>query len=267
MSKTLINPFELLGITEKSTVKEARKAYYQLALLCHPDCGGHEESMQVLVNAYEFVEQQIKNKQDITGDADDMAKELEANFESFCSGQKEKKKLPRMTELYDLAEMQGKLEDINNRDFDSYNRQFNQEFEEEQKYNFEELAADNPFADGYGDLMDTDDEGNKTDEEWVVPTANVFKNEVAVYKEPHVLPDSYGNNFRYDITSIDDFSNYDNAEYDYKKAHSELENVPKKIKSEMDSTMENFADAYKSMEEERNNLQLQHNQIDLVLKK
>ena len=84
MSKSLINPFELLGITEKSTVKEARKAYYQLALLCHPDCGGHEESMKVLVNAYQFVEQQIKNKSDITGDADDMGKELETNFKSFC---------------------------------------------------------------------------------------------------------------------------------------------------------------------------------------
>jgi len=59
MSKSLINPFELLGINEKTTIKEARKAYYKLALLCHPDCGGHEDSMKVLVNAYTFIEQRI----------------------------------------------------------------------------------------------------------------------------------------------------------------------------------------------------------------
>jgi len=269
MSKTLINPFELLGVTEQSTAKEVRKAYYQLALLCHPDCGGHEESMKVLVNAWEFVEEQIKNKNDITGDADEMGKELETKFEDYCKNQTEQKKLPRMTELYDLADMQGKKEEMDNRDFNSYNRQFNQEFQEEQKYNFEELASGDPFQSGYGDLMDDpEDDGNNTDEEWVVPTKNKFKNEIAIYKEPHVLPDSYGNNFRYDISSIDDFSNYDNNEYDYKKAHSELENPPTHIKSEMDKPFD-MSNVLIAKQNERDDLlkNMNHSQINLVLKK
>lgn len=270
MSKTLINPFELLGVTEQSSAKEVRKAYYQLALLCHPDCGGHEESMKVLVNAWEFVEEQIKNKNDITGDCDDMGKKLENDFEEYCKNQSNKKKLPRMTELYDLAEMQGKLEDVDNRDYQSYNREFNQHFEEEQKYNFEELASGDPFSGGYGDLMDeNEDDGNATDEEWVVPTRTKFTTDIAIYKEPHVLPDSYGNNFRYDISSIDDFSNYDGQQYDYKKAHSELENVPNTIKSEMDKPGKDLDKAMEKMKLNRGNLlkNMSHSQIDLVLKK
>ena len=271
MSKSrTINAFELLGVTEKSTVREARKAYYQLALIIHPDCGGHEESMKILVSAYEFVEEQIKNKNDITGDCDDMGKRLENDFEFFCKNQSNKKKLPRMTELYDLAEMQGKLEDVDNRDYQSYNREFNQHFEDEQKYNFEELVAGNPFLVGYGDLMDSDDEGNKTDEEWVVPTRNKFKNEISVYKEPHVLPDSYGNNFRYDISSVDDFSNYDDQEYDYVKAHMELENPPERIESSMDKPIKNMDIEIDRLERGRkafiDNLSKNYSQINLVLK-
>lgn len=261
MSKSLINPFELLGITEKSSIREARKSYYKLALICHPDCGGHEESMKVLVNAYTFVEEQLKNKNDIS---EDIGEKLEKDFEEFCKNQKEGERLPRMTELYDLADMQEKIEDMDERDFSSYNRQFNIEFEEEQKYNFEELATNNPFSQGYGNLMD-DDHDYDTDEEFVMPTKNVFKGEIQIYKEPHILPDTYGNEFRYDITSVDDFSNYENNEYDYKRAHSELENPPKEIQSNMDKPINNLESDVERLRMERENLvkNMSYSQIDI----
>lgn len=265
MSKSLINPFELLGITEKSTVRDAKKAYYQLALLCHPDCGGHEESMKVLVNAYSFVEQQIKNKNDISGDCDDMGKELEREFEEYCKGLEAV--IPKMTDLYDLAEMQEKIKDMDSRNYQAYNRQFNIEFEDEQKYNFEELVANDPFSQGYGDLMDdNEDDGNKTDEEFVIPTKNQFKGEISIYKEPNVLPDSYGTNFRYDIDKVDDFSNYENNEFDYVKAHTELEKEPTSIKDTMDTPMKNLDKAMENLLKERDQLNVSHSQIDLVLK-
>ena len=78
--KSLINPFELLGINEKSTLKDARKAYYNIALLCHPDCGGDENSMRVLVNAYKFVEKQLKTVRNVS---ENIGKDLEIEFEIF----------------------------------------------------------------------------------------------------------------------------------------------------------------------------------------
>ena len=262
MSKTLINPFELLGINEKSSIRDARKAYYQLALLCHPDCGGHEESMKVLVNAYTFVCDQMRDKRDITGDADEMGKELEREFEKFNLGVKTE--IPVLRDLFELATEEDK-KDAKKRNFALYNSQFNEQFEEEQKYNFEELVADDPFSAGYGNLMDKDHDYD-TDEEYVMPTKNVFKGEISVYKEPHILPDSYGSNFRYDIKEVDDFSNYESNEFDYKKAHSELENPSKEIKSEMDKPMENIDNALNRLMSERDSLRLSFGQIALLLK-
>ena len=50
-----IDPFKLLGLTQKSTLLEAKKAYYNYALLTHPDKGGSGEQMIVITNAYNYV--------------------------------------------------------------------------------------------------------------------------------------------------------------------------------------------------------------------
>jgi curved DNA-binding protein CbpA len=52
--KTSIQPYELLGVTMKSSLNDVRKAYYQLALLCHPDKGGNPQDMQLLHSAYKL---------------------------------------------------------------------------------------------------------------------------------------------------------------------------------------------------------------------
>lgn len=263
MSKTLLNPFELLGITEKSTLKDARKSYYKLAMLCHPDCGGHEESMKVLVNAYSFVEQQLKNKQEISGDWTDLGKNLEEEFKKF--NLEVKAEVPQLRDLYDIATEEDK-KDIKERNFGAYNNLFNEEFENESKYQFEELVADNPFANGYGELMDNDHD-HHSDDEYVMPTKNKFTQEIQIYKEPHVLPDTYGNNFRYDVSEVNDYSNYDNKEFDYKKAHTESLNPPQEIESERDLPINNLEIAVEELKMKRDKLMVDKSQIDLVLKK
>lgn len=249
--KSLIDPFQLLGINEKSTIKDARKAYYNLALLCHPDAGGNEENMKVLVNAYSFVEEQLKSRNNVTGDWEDKGKNLEKEFKEY--NDKVKTEIPEMRDLFDMANEE-QLKEAKRRNFGVYNEQFNKEF----------MAVEDPFSKGYGDLMD-DDHDYKSDEEYIMPTKNKFTQEVQVYKEPHILPDTYGNNYRYDIKEVKDFSNYKEKEYDYVIAHSEEKNPPTEIESEMDKPISSLEDALKSLEQEREKLEVYETKIEIKL--
>ena len=58
---SLINPFQLLGVTTNSTISELKKAYYQLALLCHPDKGGNNDDMRVVHQSYKYIKKQMEN--------------------------------------------------------------------------------------------------------------------------------------------------------------------------------------------------------------
>ena len=82
MNKSLINPFELLGIDEQSTLKDARKSYYNLAMICHPDQGGDEKNMKILANAYKFVELQLKSVNNVN---QNIGEDLEKEFERIRS--------------------------------------------------------------------------------------------------------------------------------------------------------------------------------------
>lgn len=103
----VINPYDLLGVTPNATCQEARKRYYALACLCHPDRGGTNEQMQTLHNAYRYVINQLSLNRTLTFE------ELEADFAAFCDSQTSKPppfsdiyaeafNLPRFNELYEL---------------------------------------------------------------------------------------------------------------------------------------------------------------------
>lgn len=103
----MINPFDLLGVTPNATCQEARKRYYALACLCHPDRGGTNEQMQTLHNAYRYVVNQLSLNRTLSFE------DLEADFEAFCASQTAKPppfsdiyaeafNLPRFNELYEL---------------------------------------------------------------------------------------------------------------------------------------------------------------------
>ena len=55
-----IDPYQLLGVTSKSNIKELKKNYYSLALICHPDRGGNTNDMVTLYKAYLYVKQQLQ---------------------------------------------------------------------------------------------------------------------------------------------------------------------------------------------------------------
>ena len=232
MNKSLINPFELLGIDEQSTLKDARKSYYNLAMICHPDQGGDEKNMKILANAYKFVELQLKSVNNVN---QNIGEDLEKEFEEF-NANIDAEILP-MRDLFDLAH-------------DDFNKKFNEKFKEEEKYQYVELVAGDPFSAGYGSLMDTD---IKEEEKEIPTTRQRFSSEIIIYNDPQLLPNTYGNNLRYDITDIKDFTeNQGNLKMnDYRIAHRELENVPTDFKSDMDTPIKNLSKLVKLKEEER----------------
>ena len=235
MNKSLINPFELLGIDEQSTLKDARKSYYNLAMICHPDQGGDEKNMKILANAYKFVELQLKSVNNVN---QNIGEDLEKEFEKFNISVKAE--ILPMRDLFDLAH-------------DDFNKKFNEKFQEkeEEKYEFAELVAGDPFSAGYGYLMDTD---IKEEEEKEIPTTRQrFSSEIIIYNDPQLLPNTYCNNLRYDITDIKDFTeNQGNLKMnDYHIAHRELENVPTDFKSNMDTPIKDLSKLVKLKEEER----------------
>jgi len=57
---TIIDPYQLLGVTTKSTSNEVKKAYYNLALIMHPDKGGNKNEMILLEKSYRWIIEKVK---------------------------------------------------------------------------------------------------------------------------------------------------------------------------------------------------------------
>ena len=76
------------------------------------------------------------------------------------------------------------------------------------------------------------------------------------YEEPNILPVTYGNNFRLDISDINDFSELQGKLQmnDYVMAHRELENEPTSIKAKMDEPIKDFNKLLEMRMKEREDL-------------
>lgn len=62
---SVLNPYEFLGLsTTNATLAELKAAYYQLALLCHPDKGGETGAMTTLTLAYQWVLRELTGVKD-----------------------------------------------------------------------------------------------------------------------------------------------------------------------------------------------------------
>jgi hypothetical protein len=61
---TPIQPYELLGVTYQTPLRDVRKRYYELAQLCHPDKGGTTGDMIALHEAYKWIEAQLQLAED-----------------------------------------------------------------------------------------------------------------------------------------------------------------------------------------------------------
>jgi curved DNA-binding protein CbpA len=57
---THISPYELFGLSHKATLDEVRRAYYEMALLAHPDKGGSAADMHLINAAYAWIKKGLE---------------------------------------------------------------------------------------------------------------------------------------------------------------------------------------------------------------
>jgi len=201
-----INPYDLLGVTINSSLKEIKKAYYNLALLCHPDKGGSNNDMIMIHNAYLYVKKQIEfslNKEKLENIEDDFKNYFKKNY----------RKPPNFYEIWLESDEAKFLKEFNNK-FDSLKK--------------ENINEDNIlFNKGYGKYMEKSNINTKFDDEkykriicqlplekvskkliytYLTNLKNIFRNELIIYEKPNYLPDNYGNNERFDVDEVNDFS-------------------------------------------------------------
>jgi len=197
---TVINPYKLLGINPYNPCMDSlKKNFRTLALICHPDKGGSEQSMRTLYNAYIYIKYQFQNCETNRKSFE----ELEQEFEMFCKNQE--KKHPKNFSKKNVQR-----------------KNFNKMFEEQKQ------KEKNTFNKGYGKFMSNSDyaNGKLTYDNNNIKKKNKYKFEnidntaLSIYKEPQSFLQSYGNHERFDIKNISDFS-YSTGELsmsDYEKA-------------------------------------------------
>ncbi len=226
-SINLINPYQLLGVTSKSTLRELTKSYYQLSLLCHPDRGGNQQDMIVVTQAYQYIKRQLDNCKHQT-----TYEQLEQDFQEFCQSQEEI--IPPFREIWEQTEECKRLQAFNCEFIKQRNKELQQPLSLSQRLN-------NPFTEGYGTLMDPSEYRNhqptsilseKTTYETTEsdPPKHSFGTKLIVYQEPVANPYDYGTNFRLDVKSINDFSIQQStmSGKDYQQAHQQ-ETFPKSL--------------------------------------
>tara|TARA_B100002019_G_C21184827_1_gene555642 strand:- start:385 stop:1053 length:669 start_codon:yes stop_codon:yes gene_type:complete len=208
MEEKLINPYSLLGVNVNSSLRELKKNYYNMALLCHPDRGGDKRDMNVVCLAYNYIKEQLENVNERTYE------ELEDEFEKFIKEQEIE--LPKFGQIY---------EETNDWIVD-----FNKKFEEQKKIDDTiNPLENNPFENGYGEIMDNSEDVEleyKPIED--VENKNKFKRDIIIYEEPEPLPNTISY-FPLDREIIDDYSDFGSEikMTDYKKAFFDPEKFEK----------------------------------------
>ena len=216
----LLNPYFLLGVNTNSTLRELKKQYYNLALLCHPDKGGNKDDMCVIKNAYEYIKPQLENNHNKTFE------ELEKDFEDFCKIQDES--IGPFSQIYEESH--------------DWIKEFNKEFENKKITDI--------LKPGYGHLMDKSElKFSKYSDEINKKNINNFSKELITYQEPHYNPIDFGNLYRFDVKEINDFSDCNILNMnDYYHAFSEPEDLNKfidnKIEIDIDKEFKNRQKQY-----------------------
>ena len=213
-NSSLLNPYALLGVTVNSTFNELKRNYYNMALMCHPDKGGSGDDMHIVLMAYNYCKEQLEKKE---------------AFAVFCKNQEAQ--LPTFSSVYE--ETSDWIKDFN-REFEGLNMN-NGGSSNSNNNSVGDVVMNDPFKDGYGDLMDIGDEENADEksvelidyndiEEQV--SSNQFKNQIVKYEEPAVLPDTI-TYFPLNCEKLDDFSGVSNnlQMNDYYKSYGGIEEM------------------------------------------
>ena len=228
-NSSLLNPYALLGVTVNSTFNELKRNYYNMALMCHPDKGGSGDDMHIVLMAYNYCKEQLQKKEA----KETTYEKLEEEFADFCKNQEAQ--LPTFSSVYEetsdwIKDFNREFEglNINNSDSSNSNNSSNSN-------SVSDVIMNDPFKDGYGDLMDKGDDENSDEkpidlidyndiEEQV--SSNQFKNQIVKYEEPTVLPDTI-THFPLNCEKIDDFSGVSNnlQMNDYYKSFGGIEEM------------------------------------------
>ena len=233
MNRNLINPYKLFGISynissntdidaRKKTIYKLKRAYYNLALLTHPDKGGSGDDMCIITKAYNYINRDLNNIKDVTYE------QLEEEFEEFCKEQTnkvqpfssiyeetnewiddfnrefEKQKIKINTDSQNNHQSGTNMaDDVSQLHNDNNNNNYNDNHND--NYNPYEV---NPFNSGYGDLMDSNNydinsnayinhihlsnialirDRDTTNNQG---PKNPFKKQIIIYEEPQYLPDT-----------------------------------------------------------------------------
>ena len=196
-----INPFDLLNVDSKSSIKNLKKNYYQLSLYCHPDKGGSKDDMIIIQNAYEYIKLQLENSTEQTYE------QLEQEFQEFCKIQE--KEPPKFCKIFSETH-------------EEWNNIFNTSYSE-QKYS-------NLFDKGYGEYMDQSENihAEQYNSENQQKNKHNFTSDIVIYEEPNPTPIDVDTNMPLDKKEIKDFT-YQGMS-DYKLAFSDSKNLDIKIK-------------------------------------
>ena len=194
--KNILNPYELMGIdAHNPSLKKLKKAYYSLALLCHPDKGGSEEDMKIVLYAYRYIKDQFENCTNLKS-YDERLEE----FQAFCSEQQVG--LPNINKIWENSEKGKTMKNFNK--------------------NFEKQRIIKPFDGGYGDNMTSSKyakgkqtyDNNNLDKQLTHSFRNVAnKNELVEYREPESYQQGYGDYERLDVKKIKNFSHQGMSDY------------------------------------------------------
>jgi curved DNA-binding protein CbpA len=257
----VINPYELLGFDSKTPnieMKELKKQYYMLSLICHPDKGGNSSDMIILKNCYEYVKEQIERKDEKSRDYEEVATE----FKEFMKTQSQDP--PPFSQVYEeahiwLKEFNDKFNNLkmnNSRDGNLDNNLDN---------NDEELNDFSIDTSGYGHLMDKseNDSGFSFDDiefmrvnrdKEVNEKPNVeFTTDIAIYTEPISFNGvDFGTMGNLKKTKVNDFTTRmgNNVLSDYKQAFSSPQ--PQQQETELNINIStNVMGRYEQLLEER----------------
>lgn len=183
----LLNPFELFNLTHESTVKELKRAYFKLAMMCHPDKGGEANAMITLVKAYKYVLEQLEHK------SEKSYEQIEIEFDRFCKEQLEIP-MPSYTSITD---------EMFEREILSINKDTN-------------VYYNDAFRNhGYGHLMEDSkprDENEPLNID-TTPVRNQFSRELVEYTEPMASPFFLDNHLNLGLKEVNDFSTNGACDY------------------------------------------------------
>ena len=216
MNNKLLNPYDFLGITIDSSIKDLKKKYFELALICHPDKGGNKDDMDILNKAYKYIYEQLN-----LIDNNNSFENLEENFNKFCQEQE------------NLTCPFSKI-------YNDFRNEFNYEFDKNRD------DKNDSFWQGYGDFMvESNIDSSNYDVNVDNSSIEIPKYQVIEYKSPLAYNSSiFENNKKIiDNEKIKDFSIEKGM--DYLKAFSQInissnDEIPSKSLDEIIKERENF---------------------------